>query len=135
VKKLLLAVLAITLSAITLSSPRSFTASAQDHAATQDKRLEGKWHFVFDTQGGDREFEAEFFVDPDGKVTGTWDKTPVAGTYKDGHMQLAFETTSQEANETAQLQLDGKIDDSSTITGSWVFSSYDGAFKATHPKP
>ena len=136
-KKLLLAVLAVTLSATTLSSHSSFVASAQDkqtHPDSQDKRLDGKWHFVFDTQGGDREFEAEFFVDADGKVTGIWDKTPVAGTYNDGHMQLAFETTSQEANETAQLQLDGKIDDSSTITGSWVFSSYDGTFKATHPK-
>jgi hypothetical protein len=135
VKKLLLAVLAVTLSATTMSSHSPFVASAQETHDNQDKKLDGKWHFVFDTQGGDREFEAEFFVDPDGKVTGTWDKTPVAGTYKDGHMQLAFETTSQEANETAQLQLDGKIDDTSTITGSWVFSSYDGTFKATHPKP
>lgn len=133
--KLLLAVLALTLSATTLSSHSPFVASAQETPNNQDKRLNGKWHFVFDTEGGDREFEAEFSVDPDGKVTGTWDKSPVAGTYKDGHVQLAFETTSEEANETAQLQLDGKIDDSSTITGSWAFSSYNGTFKATHPTP
>lgn len=133
--KLLLAVLALTLSATTLSSHGPFVASAQETPNSQDKRLNGKWHFVFDTESGDREFEAEFSVDADGKVTGTWDKAPVAGTYKDGHMQLAFEATSEEANETAQLQLDGKIDDSSTITGSWAFSSYNGTFKATHPTP
>ena len=48
---------------------------------------------------------------------------------------MVFDVTSEEANETAPLHLDGKIDDSDTITGNWQFSSYDGAFKATHPKP
>jgi hypothetical protein len=138
VKKLLLTVLAIALTAIILPTPGSFVAHAQDTPATpasQDKRIDGKWHFVFDTQGGDREFEAEFSVDTDGKVTGTWNNKPATGTYKDGHMQMAFDIFSEEANETAQLQLDGKIDDTATITGTWAFSSYDGNFKATRPKP
>jgi hypothetical protein len=146
-KKLLLAVLAVTLSTLTLSSPTHFTANAQENHdskdkvpdkapdQSQDQKLEGKWHFVFDTQGGDREFEADFTVDKDGNVTGTWDKAPVAGTYKDDHMQLAFEVTSQEAGETAQLQLDGKIGDDSNLTGTWGFSSYNGNFKATRPQP
>ena len=134
-KKLLLAVLAIALTAIVLPTPGSFVAHAQDTPASPDKRIDGKWHFVFDTQGGDREFEAEFSVDADGKVTGTWNNKPATGTYKDGHLLMAFDTYSEEANETAQLQLDGKIDDSSTLTGNWAFSSYDGTFKATHPKP
>ena len=103
--------------------------------ATQDKRINGKWHFVFDTQGGDREFDAEFAVDADGNVTGTWEKTPATGTYKDGHLVMAFDTHSEEANETATLHLDGKLDDSDNITGNWTFSSYDGTFKAAHPKP
>ena len=137
-KKLLLSIFAIVLIAVTLSTSGSILAHAQDHPVKQDKqdqRINGKWHFVFDTQGGDREFEAEFSVDADGKVTGTWGKAAVAGTYKDGHMVLAFDTYSDEANETAQLKLDGQIDDSETISGNWSFSSYDGTFKATHPKP
>jgi hypothetical protein len=138
VKKLLWAVLATTLAAITLSTPGSILAHAQDNQAKQDKqdqRINGKWHFVFDTQGGDREFEAEFSVDADGKVTGTWGKAAASGTYKDGHLQMVFDTYSEEANETAPLHLDGQLDDSDTITGNWSFSSYDGIFKATHPKP
>ena len=137
-KKLLLTVLAIALTAIVLPTPGAFLAHAQDTPATQgsqDKRIDGKWHFVFDTQGGDREFEAEFAVDADGKVTGTWNNKPATGTYKDGHLQMAFDTYSEEANETAQLQLDGKIDDTAALTGTWAFSSYDGTFKAAHPKP
>jgi hypothetical protein len=147
VKKLLLAALAIAVSATTLSLTGPTLANAQDTPVTKDKpanqdkparqpdtRINGKWHFVFDTQGGDRDFEADFTVDADGKVTGTWDKKPATGTFKDGHLQMAFDTYSEEAGETAQLQLDGKIDDSATITGNWAFSSYDGTFTATRPK-
>jgi hypothetical protein len=144
VKKILLAVLAIALAATALPTPGLFLAHAQDNQDKQgkqdkhnkqDKRIDGKWHFVFDTQGGDREFEAEFSVDADGQVTGTWDNKPAGGTYKDGHLQMAFDTFSEEANETATLKLDGQLDDTETLTGNWTFSSYDGAFKATHHKP
>ena len=152
-KKLLLAVPAITVSILALSvlafaapasliaqQPQGSTSPApaakQDAPAKPDTRINGKWHFVFQTEGGDREFEAEFTVDADGKVTGSWNGKPeAAGTYKDGHLQMAFDTFSQEANETATLKLDGQLDDSATITGNWAFSSYDGLFKATHPKP
>jgi hypothetical protein len=144
VKNPLSAVLAVTLTAATLAIPVLAQAPAQTPApapapaqapATLDKRVNGKWHFVFDTTGGDREFNAEFTVDADGNVTGTWEKAPASGTFKDGHLLMVFDVTSEEANETAPLHLDGKIDDSDTITGTWAFSSYDGAFKATHPKP
>jgi hypothetical protein len=140
VKKLLFAVLAIALTATTLASaqtpaPPPAPAPAQPAPATPANQIAGKWHFVFDTQGGDREFSAEFSVDADGKVTGTWEKEPATGTFKDGHLLMVFDTYSEEANETAPLHIDGKIDDSSTITGNWSFSSYDGTFKATHPKP
>ena len=140
-KKLLFAVLAIAIAAVTLSTPvpvqaQAPAAQAKPAAlATPDKRINGKWHFVFDTAGGDREFNAEFSVDADGNVTGTWEKAPATGTYKDGHLLMVFDITSEEANETAPLHLDGKLDDSETITGTWQFSSYDGTFKATHPKP
>jgi hypothetical protein len=144
VKIRLSAVLVIALTATTLPTTGSFLANAQTPAqapatpatpATPDKRVNGKWHFVFDTTGGDREFNAEFTVDADGNVTGTWEKAPATGTFKDGHLLMTFDITSEEANETAPLHLDGKIDDSNTITGTWAFSSYDGTFKATHPKP
>lgn len=156
-KKLLLAVPAITVSILALSvlafaapasliaqQPQGSTSPApaakQDAPAKPDTRINGKWHFVFQTEGGDREFDAEFTVDADGKVTGSWNGKPeAAGTYKDGHLQMAFDTYSAEAGETAKLQLDGKLDsqsdDSATLTGGWAFSSYEGSFKATHPKP
>lgn len=146
-KNRLSAVLVIALTATTLAipglaaaqapaAPAAPTAQAAPATpATPDKRINGKWHFVFDTTGGDREFNAEFTVDADGNVTGTWEKAPASGTYKDGHLLMVFDITSEEANETAPLHLDGKIDDSDTITGTWAFSSYNGAFKANHPKP
>ena len=149
-KNRLSAVLAIALTAIVQPAPASLLAqtpaptsapaqapspASQDKAASQDQRINGKWHFVFDTSGGDREFNAEFTVDADGNVTGIWEKAPATGTYKDGHLLMTFEVTSEEANETAPLHLDGQLDDSATITGTWTFSSYDGTFKATHPKP
>jgi hypothetical protein len=100
-----------------------------------DTRINGKWKFTFDTAGGDRDFDAEFMVDADGKVTGTWAGKPATGTYKEGHLVMAFETHSDEAGETNTLQIDGKMDESMTVSGNWAFGSYDGTFKAVHAKP
>jgi len=132
-KKLLLAVLAITLSVTGAAIAHAQENPAQT-TSSQDKAINGKWHFVFNIPSGDREFDADFTVDAEGKVSGTFGKSPAAGTFKGGHLQMAFDTTSEEG-ETAQLQLDGKLEDPATLTGSWSFSSYDGTFKATHPKP
>ena len=143
-KKHSLPILAITLAAITLSTTEFSAAQAtpapqapvtQSTPAAQPNSINGKWHFVFDTEGGDREFEAEFTVDADGNITGTWGKDPATGTFKDGHLLMTFETTAEELNETAPLHLDGKFDDPATLTGSWTFSEYQGTFKATHPTP
>jgi hypothetical protein len=128
--------------AITLSVTGAVIARAQENPDKttnasekgQDKSVNGKWHFVFNIPSGDREFEADFTVDAEGKVSGTFGKSSAAGTWKDGHLQMAFDATSEEG-ETAQLKLDGKLEDPATLTGSWSFSSYDGTFKATHPKP
>ena len=69
-KNRLLAVLAIAFAATTLATPAFLRAqaapaapAAQAQSATPDKRINGKWHFVFDTTGGDREFNAEFTVE------------------------------------------------------------------------
>ena len=47
----------------------------------QDAGINGKWHFVLATPGGDREMDADFTVDADGKVTGKFGPTDVAGTF------------------------------------------------------
>jgi len=141
VTKPVLAALALTVATLTFTAqaqaPAPAAPAAQETPAKPavDSKINGKWHFVFDTQGGDREFDAEFTVDADGNVTGTWEKSPATGTYKDGHLLMAFDTHSEEANETATLHLDGKFDETNTLTGNWTFSSYEGTFKATHPKP
>jgi hypothetical protein len=103
-------------------------------ATPQHSKIDGKWHFVLDTPGGDREMDAEFSADPDGKVTGKFGKTDVAGTFKDGHLALEFSMTSEESGETAAMKIDGKLDDAMALTGTWEFSSYSGAFKASPPK-
>ena len=136
-KKLLLAVLALNLSltgAVLAQAPATPDKPATAPDKSQDNTVNGKWHFVFNTPGGDREFDADFTVDAEGKVSGTFGKSNAAGTYKDGHLQLAFDTTTEEG-ETGQLQMDGKLDETAALTGSWTFSSYDGTFKATRPSP
>ncbi|HLY43415.1 MAG TPA: hypothetical protein VKR52_19540 [Terracidiphilus sp.] len=110
-------------------------APAPQAATTQSAgALDGKWHFVLDTPGGDREMDAEFAVDADGKVTGKFNDTAVAGTYKDGQMNLEFTMTSEESGETAPLKLTGKLGDDNALSGDWAFSSYNGTFKASRPK-
>jgi hypothetical protein len=108
---------------------------ARPTVKADDTGINGKWHFVLDTPGGDREMDAEFAVDPDGKVTGKFDKTDVAGTFKDGQMNLNFELTSEEAGETAPMKIVGKLDETAALSGTWEFSSYSGSFKAIRPKP
>lgn len=97
----------------------------------QDAGINGKWHFVLDTPGGERDVDADFTVDPDGNVTGKWGNADVAGTYKDGKLALSFQFTSEEAGTTADMKLNGKLDDSGAIGGDWEFSEYNGTFKAS----
>jgi hypothetical protein len=126
--KKFLALAAVTICLIT----GLLTAKAQDKAAANG--ISGKWHFVLDTPGGDRDVDAQFTVDAEGKVAGTFGQTSAAGTYKDGQINLDFEMTAEETGETAHMKLIGKLDDAPSITGTWQFSSYDGTFKALRPK-
>jgi hypothetical protein len=107
----------------------------QQTATAQQSGIDGKWHFVLDTPGGDREREATFAVDADGKVTGKFGDAAVAGTFKDGQMALDFQVTSEESGETAAMKLTGKVDESGALVGNWEFSSYNGTYKAARPKP
>ena len=101
-------------------------------AVAADPDVSGKWHFVLDTPGGDREMDADFVVDG-GKVTGKWGASDVTGTWADGKLALAFSMTSEEAGETSTMKITGKLE-SEALTGDWEFSSYSGTFKATRPK-
>jgi len=96
--------------------------------------VNGKWHFVLETPGGEREVDADFTVDNDGNVTGKWGPADVAGTYKEGKLALAFQFTSDEAGTTADMKLTGKIDETAALVGDWEFSEYNGTFKAMHPQ-
>jgi hypothetical protein len=111
----------------------SAMVKAQASAASASG-INGKWHFVLDTPGGDRESDADFTADADGKVTGTWGKSSVAGTFHDGKLSLAFQMTADETGETAEMKIMGTLDDKGILTGNWQFSAYDGAFTASHPK-
>lgn len=107
----------------------------QQAATEQHSGIEGKWHFVLDTPGGDREMNATFAVDAGGKVTGKFGETDVAGIFKDGQMTLDFPLTSAESGETAAMKLTGKLDDTAALVGTWEFSAYGGTFKASRPQP
>src|SRR6185369_10978167 len=77
-------------------------------ANAQDAGINGKWHFVLETPGGDREVDADFTVDADGNVTGKWGNSDVAGIYKEGKLALDFQFTSEEVGATAAMKIDGK---------------------------
>lgn len=102
-------------------------------ANAQDTGINGKWHFVLETPGGDREVDADFTVDADGNVTGKWGNSDVAGTYKEGKLALDFQFTSEEVGTTAAMKMNGKLDDAAALAGDWAFSEYNGSFKAMRP--
>lgn len=102
-------------------------------AHAQDSGISGKWHFVLETPGGDREVDADLGVDSDGNVTGKWGPADVAGTYRDGKLALDFQFTSEEVGATASMKIDGKLDETAALTGNWAFTEYNGTYKATRP--
>jgi hypothetical protein len=90
--------------------------------------VEGKWHFVLDTEGGDRTVEPNFVQEGE-KVTGKWDAADVKGTFRDGKLDLAFPLNSEEAGP-GTLKIRGELK-GDTLTGRWEFQDYSGTFKAT----
>jgi hypothetical protein len=91
----------------------------------------GKWQFVLQTDGGQREVMADFKVDGE-KVTGTWGSTEVQGTFKDGKLELSFPFVSTEGGISATIVIKGQLE-GDAITGSWTFGDYAGQFKANRP--
>jgi len=90
--------------------------------------VSGKWHFVLQTEGGEREREATFQVDGT-KVTGKWADADVQGTFDDGKLNLEFPVTAEEVGK-GTLKIKGELAGDS-LTGTWEFQSYEGTFKAT----
>lgn len=102
-------------------------------AAAAANDISGRWHFVYQTDGGDRDSDADFKLDGD-QVTGKWNGADaVKGTFKSGALDLAFPYNSEEAGMTATLKMKGKLQDNK-LTGNWEFADYSGTFVATRPK-
>jgi len=103
------------------------TAKSADTPAT----VAGKWHFVLDTEGGDRTVESTFQQDGN-QVTGKWDTGDVKGTFTDGKLNLEFSMVSDEGGP-GKVKIKGELA-GGVISGNWSFNEYSGTFKATRAK-
>ena len=83
---------------------------------------------MLDTEGGERQAAAEFHLQGD-QVKGTWENAEVAGTFKEGKLELAFDFTPAELGEKGTLKVNGKLD-GDTLSGNWEFGQYSGTYKA-----
>lgn len=83
--------------------------------------ITGKWNFVWQTEGGERQtvltikqnadWVEAFFADA---------KEPITGTLKDGKLALSGKVFSSEAGTSAEFRLDGVLSGSDLKgTGSW----------------
>ena len=94
----------------------------------QEPNISGKWHFVFQTEDGERVFDPVFQQDGD-KVSGKWGNSDVHGTFADGKLNLEFEFNSDEVGP-GTLKVNGELADGA-LAGDWQFQTYSGKFKAT----
>ena len=108
----------------------AFMGTAAQNPAPVVATLAGKWHFLFDTEGGPRDFDADFTLAGD-KVGGTFNKSKVKGATVGERFELEFPTVSEEAGE-GTLKIIGKVT-GEKLTGSWSFQAYEGTFTATRP--
>lgn len=114
---------------VALAACSLFVATASRAQSDAPGDLKGKWHFVLDTEGGDREVDASFDVH-EGAVTGKWNQNDeVHGKFAAGKIDLAFDITSDEAGK-GTLTLKGDLN-GDTLKGDWGFQTYSGTFKAT----
>lgn len=100
-------------------------------ATAQSAGVSGKWHFVFQTEDGERNFNATFQQDGD-KVTGKWEDADVQGTFADGKLNLEFQFNSEVG--PGNLKIMGQLAEGA-LSGNWEFQAtggnYNGTFKAT----
>ena len=115
----------VTVACVGLAAPLS-RAGQEDKAAAAT--LAGKWHFVLNTEGGDRDVDAHF--EQDGQnVTGKFGKDDVKGTFDDGKLKLEFAMNSDEVGPGTMKITGGLANDA--LTGNWDFQTYSGTYKAT----
>jgi hypothetical protein len=98
------------------------------HATAQSADISGQWHFVIQTEGGERTANPTFQLEGQ-NVTGKWDKADVKGTFSNGQLDLSFPYTSEEAGP-GTLKIKGQLKDG-TLIGTWEFQDYTGSFKAS----
>ena len=104
-----------------------FTLSTASRSASDP--ITGKWTFVFDTQGGPREFTADLKLNGQ-QVSGKFaDKADVKGTFKEAKIDLAFPFESPELNVTETLKITGTLE-KDALTGDWSYTEYTGTYKA-----
>jgi hypothetical protein len=89
--------------------------------------LDGNWHFIFHTDGGDREYPVSLKV-TDGQVSGKLGDFDVKGTFKDGALDLAFAVDVPDAG-SGTLVIKGALANGA-LTGNWEFNGYSGPFNA-----
>jgi hypothetical protein len=90
--------------------------------------LTGKWHFVLETDDGERIFEPTFHLEGD-QVTGKWGESDVKGTFANEQLDLEFPANSEEVGP-GTLKIKGKLAEGA-LSGTWAFQEYSGTFKAT----
>lgn len=98
--------------------------------AQNDNTIVGKWAFVLETSGGDRNIDAEFELDGT-QVKGKWGEAPVKGTFTDGKLELNFPFNSSEAG-AGEIKISGALENGS-LKGTWAFQEYNGTFTAKRP--
>ena len=90
--------------------------------------VSGKWHFVLQTEDGERIIEPTFQQDGD-KVTGKWRDSDVKGTFSNGRLDIEFPVNSEEVGP-GTMKLKGALAGES-LSGDWTFLEYKGTFRAT----
>jgi hypothetical protein len=97
----------------------------------QKTSVAGKWHFVFQTEDGERTADPTFEQDGE-KVGGKWGNAAVKGTFTQGKLDLAFPYDSDEAGP-GTLKIKGEVKED-TLAGRWEFQQYSGTFTATRTR-
>gem|GEM_PF-1004912 len=90
--------------------------------------VSGKWHFVLQTEGGERVLEPTFRQDGE-KVTGKWQDNDIKGTFTGGKLVVEFRVSSEEAGPGV-MKLKGELA-GDALEGEWSFQEYQGTFRAT----
>ena len=90
--------------------------------------ISGKWHFVLQTEDGERIIEPTFQQDGE-KITGKWRDGDVKGTFSNNKLDVEFPVNSEEVGP-GLLKLKGVLAGES-LSGDWTFLEYKGTFRAT----